>query len=167
MRPMTLALGLAFGFAIGMLAWLPKPAAARTPLTGVWGFASETSTETGALIRDDKTWSGIWIFTDRHHCLARMEKNRKGLSQAELAKLPAEEQVKHYQQLLNYSSTAGTYTVEGPTLRRQWLISQGPDIIGQESVTKFTVEGDRLIVDIPRRSGASGPAVRVIYRRLE
>jgi hypothetical protein len=96
-----------------------------------------------------------------------MQNDRQGLQRTEVAKLPATEQAKYYQQLLRYSSTAGTYTVEGDVLRRQWVISQGPDIVGQESVARFSVKGDRLIVDIPRRSAASGPAVRVVYRRLE
>lgn len=138
-----------------------------TPITGVWAFVSETNTETGELIRDDSTWSGIWVFTDGYHCLARMDRRRTGLSESEIEALPLEEQVAHYRQILNYSSTAGTYTIEGSTLRRQWQISQGPDIIGLESVAAFAVEGDRMIVDLPRRSEESGPAVRVVYRRLE
>ena len=32
--------------------------------------------------------------------------------------------------------TAGTYQIEGDTLRRQWDVSLGPDIIGMESVAK-------------------------------
>ena len=50
---------------------------------------------------------------------------------------------------------------------RQWDISLGPDIIGLESVAEVQVEGDRMFVDLPRRSEGSGPAVQVIYRRLE
>ncbi len=139
----------------------------RTPITGVWAFVSETNTETGELIRDDATWSGIWVFTNGYHCLARMDNNRTARSAAELAELPLEEQVAHYEQLLNYSGTAGTYQIEGDTLRRQWDVSLGPDIIGLESVATFRVEGDRMFVDLPRRSEESGPAVQVIYRRLE
>ena len=138
-----------------------------TPITGVWAFVSETNTETGELVRDDSTWSGIWVFTKGYHCLARMDAQRTSLSDAELEALPAEEQVAYYEQFLGYSGTAGTYTVEGDTLRRQWDISLGPDIIGLESVATFSVEGDRLTVDLPRRSPDSGPSVRVVYRRLE
>ena len=140
---------------------------ARTPITGVWAFVSETNTETGELIRDDGTWSGIWVFTDGYHCLARMENNRTGLSRAEAEKLPLDEQVEYYKQRDRYSSTAGTYSVEGSTLRRQWQISHGPNIIGLESVANFSVKDDRFTVDLPRRSPDSGPAVRVVYRRLE
>ena len=139
----------------------------RTPITGVWAFVSETNTETGELIRDDSTWSGIWVFTNGYHCLARMDNNRTARSAAELAELAPEEQVAHYEQLLDYSGTAGTYRIEGDTLRRQWDVSLGPDIIGLESVATFRVEGDRMFVDLPRRSEESGPAVQVIYRRLE
>lgn len=138
-----------------------------TLITGVWAFVSETNTETGELVRDDSTWSGIWVFTNGYHCLARMDNNRTARSAAELAELPPEEQVEHYQQLLNYSGTAGTYQIEGDTLRRQWDVSLGPDIIGLESVAKVRVEGDRMFVDLPRRTEESGPAVQVIYRRLE
>ena len=138
-----------------------------TLITGVWAFVSETNTETGELVRDDSTWSGIWVFTDGYHCLARMDNNRTARSAAELAELTPEEQVAHYEQLLNYSGTAGTYQIEGDTLRRQWDVSLGPDIIGLESVAKVRVEGDRMFVDLPRRSEESGPAVQVIYRRLE
>ncbi|MDE2881781.1 MAG: lipocalin-like domain-containing protein [Acidobacteriota bacterium] len=138
-----------------------------TLITGVWAFVSETNTETGELVRDDSTWSGIWVFTNGYHCLARMDNNRTARSAAELAELPPEEQVAHYEQLLNYSGTAGTYQIEGDTLRRQWDVSLGLDIIGLESVAKVRVEGDRMFVDLPRRTEESGPAVQVIYRRLE
>ena len=138
-----------------------------TLITGVWAFVSETNTETGELVRDDSTWSGIWVFTNGYHCLARMDNNRVARSAAELAELSPEEQVAHYEQLLNYSGTAGTYQIEGDTLRRQWDVSLGPDIIGLESVAKVRVEGDRMFVDLPRRTEESGPAVQVIYRRLE
>ena len=138
-----------------------------TLITGVWAFVSETNTETGELVRDDSTWSGIWVFTNGYHCLARMDNNRTARSAAELAELSPEEQVAHYEQIQNYSGTAGTYQIEGDTLRRQWQISLGPDIIGLESVAKVRVEGDRMFVDLPRRSEESGPAVQVIYRRLE
>ena len=138
-----------------------------TLITGVWAFVSETNTETGELVRDDSTWSGIWVFTGGYHCLARMDNNRTARSAAELAELSPEEQVAHYEQIQNYSGTAGTYQIEGDTLRRQWQISLGPDIIGLESVAKVRVEGDRMFVDLPRRSEESGPAVQVIYRRLE
>ena len=138
-----------------------------TLITGVWAFVSETNTETGELVRDDSTWSGIWVFTNGYHCLARMDNNRTARSAAELEALSPEERVAHYEQLLNYSGTAGTYQIEGDTLRRQWDISLGPDIIGLESVARVRVEGDRMFVDLPRRSEESGPAVQVIYRRLE
>ena len=138
-----------------------------TLITGVWAFVSETNTETGELVRDDSTWSGIWVFTNGYHCLARMDNNRTARSAAELAELSPEEQVAHYEQIQNYSGTAGTYQIEGDTLRRQWQISLGPDIIGLESVAKVRVESDRMFVDLPRRSEESGPAVQVIYRRLE
>jgi len=169
--------GVAAGAAIALFACLlacgapqgadPPETESGTLITGVWAFVSETNTETGELVRDDSTWSGIWVFTDGYHCLARMDNDRTARSAAELAELSPEEKAAHYEQLLNYSSTAGTYTVEGDTLRRQWQISLGPDIIGQESVAAVRVEGDRMIVDLPRRSEESGPSVQVVYRRLE
>jgi hypothetical protein len=133
----------------------------------VWGFVSETDTEAGRVVRDDRTWSGIWIFTDRHHCLARMENNRKSVPRDEPAMPQPEEEVRYYEQLIHFSSTAGTYTVDGPTLRRKWLVSFGPGLMGQESVGTYAIEGDRLTVDLPRRSADSGPSARVVYRRLE
>jgi len=160
----------AAGAALALSACAPAPPVEEeegTPITGVWAFVSETNTETGELVRDDSTWSGIWVFTNGYHCLARMDNNRTARSAAELAELTPEEQVAHYEQLLNYSGTAGTYQIEGDTLRRQWDVSLGPDIIGLESVAKVRVEGDRMFVDLPRRSEESGPAVQVIYRRLE
>lgn len=162
---------LSMGLAVALSACTPPPPMEEedegTLITGVWAFVSETNTETGELVRDDSTWSGIWVFTNGYHCLARMDNNRTARSAAELAELSPEEQVAHYEQLLNYSGTAGTYQIEGDTLRRQWDVSLGPDIIGLESVAKVRVEGDRMFVDLPRRSEESGPAVQVIYRRLE
>lgn len=138
-------------------------------IEGVWAFVSETNTETGELIRDDTTWSGIWVFTDGYHCLARMQNDRPHMTAAELEALSPEERLAYHDEVHNYSSTAGNYTTEGDTLRRRWQISLGPNIIGQESVATYSVEdgGDRLVVDLPRRSPDSGPAVRVVYRRLE
>ena len=139
-------------------------------IEGVWAFVSETNTETGELVRDDSTWSGIWVFTKSHHCLARMDAQRKSLSPSELEALSAEEKVVYYEQLLAYSGTAGTYTVEGNTLRRKWLISLGPNIIGRESEDKFSIEGDKLIIDLSQhhvRSPDARPGKRVVYRRLE
>ena len=159
------AAGAALAFSV--CAPAPPVVDEGTPITGVWAFVSETNTETGELIRDDSTWSGIWVFTNGYHCLARMDANRTARSAAELETLPPEEQVAHYEQLLNYSGTAGTYQIEGDTLRRQWQISLGPEIVGLESVATFRVEDDRMFVDLPRRTEESGPAVQVIYRRLE
>jgi hypothetical protein len=160
---------MAFGILAAGLGWAARgETRQQTPaIAGVWAFVSETNAETGEVVRDERTWSGIWVFTERHHCLARMEKNRRALSEAEFSRLPAEEKVKYYEQLHHYSSTAGTYRVEGNTLRRQWQVSLGPEIIGQESVATFRVEGDRLTVDLPRRSKDSGPAAQVVYRRVE
>ena len=162
---------LSAGAALLLAACTPAPPLEEedegTLITGVWAFVSETNIETGELVRDDSTWSGIWVFTNGYHCLARMDNNRTARSAAELAELPLEEQVAHYEQLLNYSGTAGIYQIEGDTLRRQWDVSLGPDIIGLESVATIRVEGDRMFVDLPRRSEESGPAVQVHYRRLE
>ncbi len=162
---------LSGGAALVLAACTPAPPMEEedegTLITGVWAFVSETNTETGEMVRDDSTWSGIWVFTNGYHCLARMDNNRTARSAAELAELPLEEQVAHYEQLLNYSGTAGTYQIEGDTLRRQWDVSLGPDIIGLESVATVRVEGDRMFVDLPRRGEESGPAVQVLYRRLE
>ncbi|MCY4627759.1 MAG: lipocalin-like domain-containing protein [Acidobacteria bacterium] len=169
--PLVLLLVLSMGVAAALSACTPAPPLEEedegTLITGVWAFVSETNTETGELVRDDSTWSGIWVFTNGYHCLARMDNNRTARSAAELAELSPEEQVAHYEQLLNYSGTAGTYQIEGDTLRRQWDVSLGPDIIGLESVARVRVEGDRMFVDLPRRTEESGPAVQVIYRRLE
>ena len=169
--PLILLLVLSLGGVAALSACTPAPPMEAedegTIITGVWAFVSETNTETGELVRDDSTWSGIWVFTNGYHCLARMDNNRTARSAAELAELSLEEQVAHYEQLLNYSGTAGTYQIDGDTLRRQWDVSLGPDIIGLESVAKVRVEGDRMFVDLPRRSEESGPAVQVIYRRLE
>ena len=169
--PLVLLLVLSMGVAAALSACTPAPPLEEedegTLITGVWAFVSETNTETGELVRDDSTWSGIWVFTNGYHCLARMDNNRIARSAAELAELSPEEQVAHYEQLLNYSGTAGTYQIEGDTLRRQWDVSLGPDIIGLESVARVRVEGDRMFVDLPRRTEESGPAVQVIYRRLE
>jgi hypothetical protein len=163
-----LAVGLVIGLFIGGHTGRTQPSRAnQTPVTGVWAFVSETDTESGRLIRDERTWSGIWAFTARYHALARMEHGRRSLTTAALNALPLEEQVKYYEQLMHISSTAGTYTVDGSTLQRRWMISQSPGIIGQESVGTFAVANDRLTVDLPRRSAESGPAVRVVYRRLE
>ncbi len=168
---LTCLVALFAGVALALFACSPAPPMEGedegTLITGVWAFVSETNTETGELVRDDSTWSGIWVFTNGYHCLARMDNSRTARSAAELAELSPEEQVAHYEQLLNYSGTAGTYQIEGDTLRRQWDVSLGPDIIGLESVARVRVEGDRMFVDLPRRTEESGPAVQVIYRRLE
>lgn len=161
-------LGLVVGLTIGMA--LPPAstiAAAPASIVGVWGFVSETDVETGKLLNDQNTIDAIWVFTNRYYVVARMEKNRKSLSTTELDKLPPPEQVKYYQQLMHYASTAGEYTASGGTLRRKWQISNGPDLIGQESVGKYSVDGAQLIVDLPRRSENSGPTMRLVYRRLE
>ena len=169
--PLIRLLLLCVGVTLALAACTPAPPVEEedegTLITGVWAFVSETNTETAELVRDDSTWSGIWVFTNGYHCLARMDNNRTARSAAELEALSPEEQVAHYEQILNYSGTAGTYQIEGDTLRRQWQMSLGPDIIGLESVAKVRVEGDRMFVDLPRRSEESGPAVQVIYRRLE
>lgn len=136
-------------------------------IQGVWAFVSETNLETGELVRDDSTWTGIWIFTERYHCLARMANGRQALAPEELRRLSGQERADYLEGLQRYSSTAGTYRVNGDVLRRQWDVSLGPGIIGTESTARFTVDGDELTVDLPRRSPDTGPAVRVVYRRLE
>jgi Lipocalin-like domain len=144
------------------------PAASGAPsIEGVWSFVSETNTENGAVLHTDKDLAGIWIFAKTFYCLARMERNRAARSAAELKTMTPAEQVQYYQQLLQYASTAGSYRVSGNTLTRTWDISLGPEIIGQTQSARFAVEGDRLTVDLPRRSAMSGPASRVVYRRLE
>jgi hypothetical protein len=147
---------------------LEDSAAGRpTPVTGVWGFVSETDAETGKILNDQNTLEAIWAFTNKYYVVARMQKGRTSLPRAELEKLPPAEQVKYYEQLRRYTSTAGEYSVEGQALRRKWQISNGPDLIGQESIGKYSVEGDRLLVELPRRSAANGPGVRLVYKRLE
>lgn len=155
----------------GLLGVVFSACAAGTPQTrgiqGVWAFVSETDMETGELVRDDSTWTGIWIFTQRYHCLARMANGRQALAPEELRRLSGQERADYLDGLLRYSSTAGTYKVNGNDLLRQWDVSLGPGIIGMASTARFTVDGDELTVDLPRRSPDTGPAVRVVYRRLE
>lgn len=159
---------IASGLAVAaLLAGAAAAADEPPPIAGVWALVSDTDTEAGKVVRDDRTWSGIWIFTNRYHCLARMENNRSSIPREALAKLPAEQQLRYYQQLARFSSTAGTYAVEGATLRRKWLVSVGPDLIGQESVGTYSIAGNRLTVDLPRRSPDGAPSTRVVYRRLE
>lgn len=143
------------------------PGRSATAMTGVWALVSDTDTEAGRVVRDDRTWTGIWMFSDRYHCLARMENGRKSIPREELAKLPSDAQLRYYEQLVHFSSTAGTYTLEGPTLRRKWLVSVTPDLVGQESLGNYAIAGDRLTVDLPRRSPEGAPSTRVVYRRLE
>lgn len=137
------------------------------PIVGVWEFVSETDTETGKLLNDQKSIQALWVFTDRYYVVARMSTDRRSLPREDVQKLPPLEQVKYYEQLMRYASTAGEYSAAGGTLRRKWQISNSPDLIGQESVGKYSVEDDRLLVELPRRSAASGPGVRLVYRRLE
>lgn len=160
------ASGIGIGFVLS--AQLPSSgsAAAPTPVTGVWSFVSETNPETGA-VRDEKELNAIWVFTNGYHCVARMQTGRQGRARDEVAKLPLEERVRHYEQMLRYVSNAGPYSVRGKTLSRDWQISLEPTMIGDKSVATFSVESDRLIVDLPRRSPGGGPGSRVVYRRLE
>jgi len=161
-------LGLVLGIGIGVPMRVNRTAsAAPESIVGVWGFVSETDMETGKLLNDQTLIEAMWVFTKRHYIVARMQKNRKSLPPTEVERLPPAEQVRYYQQLMQYASTAGEYTASGGTLRRTWQISNGPDLIGQESVGKYSVEGDRLLVELPRRSPGGGPGVRLVYRRLE
>lgn len=66
-----------------------------------------------------------------------------------------------------YALTAATYTGSGKSLTRTWDISLGPEIIGQAQTARVSVGGEALTVDFPRRSAASRPASRLVYRRLE
>jgi hypothetical protein len=169
-RAAILGAGASVGMVLGML--LRSSYADVTPGTvssveGVWGFVSETNTETGQTLHTDRDLKAIWIFSKKYYCLARMDVNRTARSKAELQKAPPDEQVKYYEQLLQYASTAGTYSVSGDTLTRNWDISLGPDIIGQKQMAHFSSDREHLTVDLPRRSPTSGPASRVVYRRLE
>jgi hypothetical protein len=142
-------------------------AAPAASIEGVWAFVSETNTENGQLLHSDKDLAAIWIFSKRYYCLARTERNRVGKTKAELETMAPREQVGYYEQLLRYASTAGTYSVSGHELTRTWDISLGPEIVGQKQTARFSIDGDRLTVDLPRRDATSGPASRVVYRRLE
>jgi hypothetical protein len=154
-------LGAAFGVPAA------RAAAPSTSIAGAWAFESETNTETGEVTHSDKDMEAIWVFTSRYHCLARMERNRHGVRKAELDALPPDKQVQYYEQLLKYASTAGTYTTSGNRLTRLWQISLGPELVGEQSVATYSADRTRLVVDLPRRDSSSGPATRVVYRRLE
>jgi Lipocalin-like domain len=160
---------LAAGIVLGMTvaARSHATAAPAGSIVGVWSFVSETDTETGKPLNDEKTIEALWVFTNHYYVVARMQKGRTSMPAGELAKLPPTEQVKYFQQLQRYASTAGEYTASNGLLRRKWQISNSPGIIGQEQVAKYSVDGDRLTVDTPRRSADSGPAIRLVYRRLE
>jgi hypothetical protein len=161
-------LGFAAGVSVGVALAAPTVhALKRTPIIGVWAFVSETNSETGQVTHTDKDMDAIWMFTDRFHCVARMERERPVLTTAEVNALPADEKVNYYERQLKYASTAGTYTTSGNTLDRLWQISLGPELIGQHSVAPYSADGNQLSVELPRRSAASGPAMRVVYRRLE
>lgn len=158
-----------FAFFMGglLLATVEARRAAPASIEGVWSFVSETNTENGQVLHTDRDLHAIWIFSKRYYCLARMSLNRRSEPTEQLHKERPEEQVKYYEQLLGYASTAGTYRTDGTNLTRTWDISLGPDILGQSQVARYSIEGDRLTVDLPRRSVTSGPASRVVYRRLE
>jgi hypothetical protein len=119
------------------------------------------------LQNDQNAVDAIWVFTNRYYVVARMLKNRKSLPRVALKELPPIEQVKYYQQLTRYASTAGEYTAANGTLRRKYQLSNSPDLIGQESVGKYSIDANRLLVELPRRAADGGPAVRLVYRRLE
>ena len=159
-------------FIIGCQFASPQQVQQQSPssIKGVWAFESETNPKTGELIRDEKTKAptmGFWVFTEKYHCLARMEIGREGLSDSELDELPLEKQVEYYRQLLRYVSNAGTYSVEDNTLRRQWQANFSPNSVDGELITTFSVEGDLLTVERHPDSAGSGVGWRVVYRRLE
>ena len=154
------ALGIATGAVLIAASVLLKTATAApsaASIEGVWAFVSETNTENGQLLHSDKDLAAIWIFSKKYYCLARTERSRVGRTKAELEAMTPQDQVRYYEQYLRYASTAGTYSVSGHELTRTWDISLGPEIIGQKQTARFSIDGDRLTVDL---RGATRRAVR-------
>src|SRR6476659_895788 len=95
-----LAVGILLGIMIAERSHVIGTAAAAPAgsIVGVWSFVSETDTETGKLVNDATTIEALWVFTEHHYVVARMQKGRKSLPAAEIDKLSPPEQVKYFQQ---------------------------------------------------------------------
>ena len=84
---------------------------------------------------------------------------------AAAAKLTPPAKIKYYEQLIRYTSTAGEYSASEGMLRRKWQISNSPGLIGQESTGKYSVEGDRLLVELRENAPSSIAGHPVVGQR--
>ena len=106
-----------------------------SPLAGAWQLESDTH-------------QGLVVMTDTHYSAVGMPKSRQRSDSSEPT---PEEAMAAYR---GVQALAGTYTVSGSTATFQRLANLQADLIGEELVWEFSIEGDKLTRRT--KSGASG-----------
>ena len=114
------------GFHLGNIGLTKGDLIMSSPLAGAWERVSDDLVE-------------ILIFTDTHVASTGMRKNRKSVHGRALTEA---EEAEGYRTAV---ANAGTYTLSGSTLTMHRIASLRLDVMDQDRVEEFTLEGDTLI----------------------
>ncbi|MBD2459735.1 lipocalin-like domain-containing protein [Oscillatoria sp. FACHB-1407] len=131
----------------------PQP----NPLVGIWKLVSVTAIHANGTVTPDLYGAnplGYITYTADGHMMVMFSRcDRPPLSRDIQSPLSQEMQAipigELAQAFTSFSAYAGSYTVEGDTVRHHLDIASIPNRVGTTLVRTFTVEGDRVTLRTP------------------
>jgi hypothetical protein len=129
-----------------------SPTAAQTPsLKGVWRVVEVTGAD-GKL--NPKPEPGLYIFTDRHYSIMRVNQPRAALpeSAGDKERLAAFDP---------FTANSGTYQVKGTQLMTQPMVAKNPNVMtGKGGTSELKMEG----ANVAYITGGGGPGGKQIVK---
>jgi hypothetical protein len=120
---------------------------------GVWEFAH--------LVTPDglsTTQRGHMVVTSDHVCFVRVAKERETINTDDSDEVKAEKAAGLYNSV---KATCGTFSIEGDSLKANWLTSADPSVEG--NITEFILNTEPDTVSL---APAMAPQYKFVYRRV-
>lgn len=148
--PRSLTIALALSALLASMA----PRAQSHRLKGAWRVVAVTVADGRT---DSSPQPGVYIFTDRHYSVQRVNAVR-----AALPEKPSDGEL--LAAFGAYTANSGTYEVHGTSLKTTAMVAKNPNAMaGQTSTSELTVEGDGVVhVTSPNPGG--GTTVTRLHR---
>ena len=148
LRSLTIALALSALLA----SWAPR--AQSHTLKGVWRIVAVTVA--GGRI-DPSPPPGLYIFTDRHYSMQRVNAVR-----AALPEKPSDGEL--LAAFGPYTANSGTYQVQGTSLKTTAMVAKNPNAMaGQSSTAELSFEGN-TVVHVTSPNPGGGATVTTLHR---
>ena len=115
-----------------------------SPLAGAWELEA-----------DDR--QGFAVYTDTHFALVVAPKGR---SRSESGQ-PSDEEIR--ESYFSVAALSGTYTISGSTATLKRVANSRAELVGEDMVLDFTLDGDKLTIRTV--SGSSRPGTELMWRK--